>query len=126
MKTPTLSDVRNAGYVVDIVHLRRFDVVYVQNNKIVNKTVERAVKPSTPQQREDIWLRSLEVLNAKGGTTQLTVNDPKTGVDFYAESRCSVDDNYDKGVGIQKCLERVTGLMVVCDGTEGFKMALEV
>jgi hypothetical protein len=63
----------------------------------------------------------------KGGKTEVTVNDPLSGLDFTASATCRDDENYDKSVGVGRCLDRIIGLMLVCEyqNKDGFKVRVK-
>jgi hypothetical protein len=65
-------------------------------------------------------------LRAKGGRTDVYITDPETKAEFYGFSRCHPDDNYDKRAGVNEALKRVAALMLVMDGTDGFKARLQL
>jgi hypothetical protein len=119
-KTTTLADLRNAGYEVDIRHNRIIDYANVVNGKLV---IGKAFM-SVPEFRAFKGTNS--ALRARGGRTDVTVTDPETKLEFYGYGICCDGDNYNKKDGIDEALKRVTALMLVCDGKDGFKCRLQV
>ncbi len=110
-RTPSLSEFRNAGYVVNIEHQRRFRVAYKDPNTgklIVHTTL------GEKQEYEDAGEYLAWEILPKGGKTIVTVVDPVSDLEFFADSTCRDDENYNKRFGVQKCLERVFSLMLVC------------
>lgn len=119
IKTPTLAELSAAGYYVDVRHVRRFDSAYVNNNKLVVETIET----SLPEMRGNT---AGTALRAKGGKTEVWLTDPETSAEFYAYALCHPDDNYCKRDGINEALKRITSLMLVMDGKDGFKPRLQL
>jgi hypothetical protein len=116
VKTPTLKAFREAGYEVDIVHRRAWKVAYndFPTKKIVVKTVLNTLSVMyRPEDKDENGV--LYELLPRGGKTEVTVNDPGSGLDFTASAICRDDENYDKRVGVQRCLDRIIGLMLVCE-----------
>lgn len=126
MKTPTINDFKAAGYDVDITHRRDHQIAYISptTKKLLTKVVQQPHYEFTKNKHGIGEVGLLWQLNARGGKTEVTVIDPITYESFYAFSDCHTDDNYDKKVGIERCLSRIASLMMVCDGKEGFKMRL--
>jgi len=126
IRTPSLAEVRAAGYKVDISHRRLHKVAYTspQTGKLVVHNVCHVKEFVNTDSVKEFML--FELL-PKGGLTEVTVTDPVTNLEFFASSRCHEVDNYDKRAGVEKCLERIIGLMVVCEwkGDEGFKVRLQ-
>ncbi len=122
IRTPSLNEFRNAGYSVNISHLRRYKVAYIplHSSKLVVKTF---FQPEHP--RVDPKLVMTELL-PKGGKTEVRVTDKETGAEFFGYSICHPKDNFKKSEGINEALKRVTGLMLVMDGTDGFKFRIQV
>lgn len=119
MRTPTLKEFIESGYAVTIQHNRRHRIVFFDDNtkKLIIKTTENYPK-------NDFYV-SKELL-PKGGMTEVWVVDPETSAEFYGYGKCNTNENYNKSVGITKALERITQLMLVCDGKNGFTMKIEV
>lgn len=123
IRTPSLAELKSAGYHVNIRHGRSHRLAFIDPNtsKLVVKTMippehPRGIKP------EDVMIELLP----KGGLTEVWVTDPETSAEFYGYARCHKSDNYNKKDGINKALERVMELMLVMDGKDGFKMKLTV
>jgi hypothetical protein len=117
IRTPTLAEVKAAGYHVSITHNRLCRVAYqdLSTGKLVVKTMTRRELPreedcETPEAAHKMVTTITELL-PKGGLTEVWVTDP---------------DNYNKRDGVNKALERVVELMLVMDGRDGFKMKLTV
>lgn len=119
IKTPTLAEIKEAGYVIDVRHIRLFDSAYVHNNKLVVETIESTLPDMVGE-------TSGTALRAKGGKTEIWVTDPKTSAEFYGFAKCHPDDNYNKRAGVNEALKRVAALMLVMDGTDGFKCRLQL
>ncbi len=119
IKTPTLAELSAAGYSVEVRHVRIFDSVYVDNNKLVVQTIESSL-PEMKGQTVGT------VLRAKGGKTEVYVTDPETQTEFYGYGLCHSDDNYCKRDGINEALKRISALMLVMDGKDGFKARLQL
>jgi DNA-binding MarR family transcriptional regulator len=114
-RTPTLDEIKNVGYTVDIRHLRRHRYAYMtENGKLV---IEEILC-----ERKDICASELL---ARGGKTEVRIYD-ETGREWFASATCRNDENYCKATGIDECLKRITGLMLVLDGTDGFKCRLQL
>jgi hypothetical protein len=129
-----LSDFRKASYGVKIVHNRKFKIAYVEpiTGKLIVKIIYNDTLSMTSDGLNPDWNKKpkksefcFSELLAKGGITEVTVTDPETKTDFYAKSICREDENYNKAVGVEKCLDRVYDLMTVCDGVDGFKMKIK-
>lgn len=121
MNIPTLNEIKKAGYTVDINHNRDHTVVdKTDAGKIVTKTIRKPHHTFTKSENYCMW----ELLT-KGGQTEVIVKDNESN-EFIATSECRNDENYEKAIGISHCLERIVGLMLVCDGQNGFKMRLTV
>ncbi len=136
LKTPTLAEVKAAGYVVEVKHNRLTKIAYKDtvNGKIVVKVVDHKthldlinnfkIAELTDGFKINTELFISELL-PKGGLTEIWVTDPDTSAEFYGFAKCSDKENYNKAVGVTKALERVMGLMLVLDGQDGFKMKLK-
>jgi hypothetical protein len=119
IKTPTLAELRDAGYSIDVRHVRLFDTAYVDKGKVIVETLEG----SLPETRGHTFGTALR---AKGGKTEVWITDKETSAEFYGFARCHPDDNYDKKAGVNEALKRVAALMLVMDGKEGFKCRLQL
>jgi hypothetical protein len=119
IKTPTLAELAAAGYSVDVRHVRLFDSAYVDDNKLVVETIESTL-PEMKGQTVGT------VLRAKGGKTEVYVTDPETKAEFYGYGKCHPEDNYNKRDGINEALKRISALMLVTDGVDGFKLRLQL
>ena len=123
VKTPTLAEVIVAGYRVDIKHRRRVKMATKDLS-----TGKLLVKTSLKEKHElSFDLFSYNELLAKGGVTEVTVTDPEFGLEFFASATCRDDEEYCKKTGINKCLDRIIGLMLVCEYKKdnGFKLRLQ-
>ena len=126
IKTPTLAELKAAGYEVDIDHCRLFKIAYEHptTRKLVIHTVchPRQFMSCNSEADEEIGL--LSELLPKGGKTNVMVRDPVSNLDFTATATCREDENYDKRIGVEKCLDRIVGLMLVCEyqNKDGFKV----
>lgn len=116
VKTPTVADLRKSGYKVDVVHRRAWKIAYNDppTGKIVVKNVLNTKRIMEDHSKDGYDLVMFELL-PKGGQTEVTVKDSVSGLDFTASATCRDDENYDKGVGVQRCLDRIIGLMLVCE-----------
>lgn len=123
IKIPSLSEVKAAGYDVKINHVRLFKVAYIDD--LSKKLVVKNVLKTYGEMRNDISENILNELLPKGGKTEVILTDTETNVEFYASTTCRNDENYSKSIGINKALERVIGLMLVCDGRDGFTMRIK-
>lgn len=128
IKTPTLVELRNAGYIVEIEHNRLNRVAYAKNGKVIVKEV---LSSEIPGINEEIVMKSdlgfgMAATLPKGGMTEVWVTDPKTSAEFYGYGRCHPNDNYDKKTGVLEALKKIAGLMMVMDGKEGFKCRLQL
>jgi methenyltetrahydromethanopterin cyclohydrolase len=126
VKTPTVADLRNTGYKVGITHNRVYKMAYTDftSGKIV---VKNGVNPVSTLREANIDSNSdgvLYELLPKGGRTEVTVTDEVNKIDFMASATCREDENYDKRVGVSRCLDRIIGLMLVCEyqNKDGFKV----
>ena len=119
IKTPTLAELAAAGYSIDVKHVRLFDSAYIDNNKLVVVTIESTL----PEMNGPIYGMALR---AKGGKTEVCVTDPETKAQFYGYGKCHPEDNYNKRDGINEALKRIAALMLVTDGTDGFKLRLQL
>jgi hypothetical protein len=112
MKTPTIVDLRKLGYKVKVSHYRNHKAAYVDyNGKIVVKNLLGLVRNAYGNDEG-----TLVELLPKGGVTEVTVRDPDTNLDFFANSTCRDDECYKKKTGVETCLERIHNLMLVVDG----------
>ncbi len=119
IKTPTLAELADAGYSIDVRHVRLFDTAYVDRGKVVVETLEASLS--------EIRGHTFgTALRAKGGKTEVWVTDPATSAEFYGYGRCHPDDNYDKKAGVNEALKKIVALMMVMDGKEGFKLRLQL
>lgn len=115
MNVKTIKEFRKAGYKVHVDHRRLWKIAYIEprNKSLVVKTVENTQgvmsRGGTPDENGVLYQ-----LLPKGGRTEVTVTDPATGLDFYAYADCRSDENYNKRTGVEKCLERVAELVLVC------------
>ena len=116
-KTPTLKEIKAAGYYVNIRHLRAYDVAYKVNDRLY-KEVMYLEKDRANQ--SELMGFGLHALLPKGGRTEVEVYDPETKARFWADSSCHPEDHYVCSEGIKECLKKVTGMMLVSDGVEGF------
>ena len=125
IKTPTLTEVIAAGYRVDIKHRRRYRVAYIEAGskklKVETLLLEKWFVDIDPVPNE------LMELLSRGGVTEVTVTDPEFGLGFFASATCRDDEEYCKKSGIDKCLDRIIGLMLVCEYKKdnGFKLRLQ-
>lgn len=121
-RTPTLAEFKSAGYRVNIEHRRLHNVAYYCPNSgklVVKEFMPPAHPPAAP---DNVMTEMLP----KGGMTEVWVTDPETSAEFYGYAKCHPKDNYSKRDGINEALKRVTGLMLVMDGKDGFKCRLQV
>lgn len=127
IKTPTLAELRAAGYIVDIEHNRLNRVAYAKNGKVIVKEVLSSEISGLEEEVEgsELGFGMVAVL-PKGGMTEVWVTDPDTSAEFYGFGRCHPNDNYNKRDGINEALKKITGLMMVMDGKEGFKCRLQL
>jgi hypothetical protein len=121
-ETPTLKDIKNAGYYVNIRHLRAHSVAYKSGDllEVGVVTVEKEIAESAERHGEGLF-----ALLPKGGRTEVEVYDPETKAKFWADAVCHPDDHYIRAEGIKECLKKISGLMLVCDGTDGFRCRLQ-
>jgi hypothetical protein len=122
IKTPTLVELTAAGYSINIEHNRRHKVAFLNGEKMI---VREAFTNELNGIRRDSEV-GITTLLPKGGMTEIWVTDPETSAEFYGFARCHPDDNYDKHTGINEALKRVAALMLVMDGTDGFKCRLQL
>jgi hypothetical protein len=115
VKTPTVADLRKTCYKVEIVHRRAWRICYsdYKTGKLVVKNVLniKGVMLNETDSPDPILIELLP----KGGVTEVTVSDSVSGLDFTASATCRDSENYDKRVGVKKCLDRIIGLMLVCE-----------
>lgn len=127
IKTPTLAELRAAGYVVDIEHNRLNRVAYAKNGTVIVKEV---LSSEIPGLEKDVkgskFGFGMAAVLPKGGITEVWVTDPETSAEFYGYGRCHPNDNYNKRDGINEALKKIVGLMMVMDGKEGFKCRLQL
>lgn len=116
-KTPTLNDIKNAGYYVNIRHLRAHSVAYKVGPRLETGVVmvEKEVAETAERQGEGLF-----GILPKGGRTEMEVYDPQSRTRFVTHANCHPDDHYVCSEGIKECLKKVTGMMEVNDGVEGF------
>lgn len=118
IRTPSLNEIKLVGYTYEIQHFRNYEVAYKDRyNRLL---VKKVVSPIDPNKFDDV----ITNVNPRGGRTRVTVVD-ETGREWTAEATCRDDDNYNKREGIARCLDRIVGLMLVLDGTEGFRCRLQ-
>jgi hypothetical protein len=126
IKTPTLDELRKAGYVIDIRHNRLFRTARIRDNGTLEvKTFLRDIPSMTVSVDDEEAINPTELL-AKGGVTEIWVTDPETSAEFYGFAKCHPDDNYDKRAGVNESMKRVAALMMVMDGTDDFKCRLQL
>lgn len=127
IKTPTLAELRAAGYVIEIEHNRLNRVAYAKNGKVIVKEVLSSGIPKLEEEvkNADLPFGMVAVL-PKGGMTEVWVTDPETSAEFYGYGRCHPNDNYNKRDGVNEALKKIVGLMMVMDGREGFKCRLQL
>jgi len=126
IKTPTLAELRKAGYVIDIKHNRLFKTARIRENGTLEvKTFLRDIPSMTVSLDDEAAINPTELL-AKGGMTEVWVTDPETSAEFYGFAKCHPADNYDKRAGVNEALKRVAALMLVMDGTDGSKNRLQL
>jgi hypothetical protein len=127
IRTPTLAELRAAGYVVEIEHDRLNRVAYAKNGKLIVKEVLSSGIPGLEEEVKgsELGFGMVAVL-PKGGMTEVWVTDPETSAEFYGYGRCHPNDNYSKRDGINEALKKIAGLMMVMDGKEGFKCRLQL
>ncbi len=119
IRTPTLAEIKAAGYTYEIRHFRHYDVAYKDRyNRLAMTTMLEPINPSR------IWGDVITNAKPKGGRTRVTVFD-ETGREWTADAKCRDDDGYNKKDGINRCLDRIVGLMLVLDGTEDFRCRLQ-
>lgn len=114
MKIPTVEEFRKVGYKIKVEHCRRYLVS--EQNVITRKISYYTVY--VPLWEE---LPGFSQLLPKGGITKVTVITPDN-FEFNHESKCRNDENYNKKVGVNICLEKIYFLMLVCDGKDGFEL----
>jgi len=122
IKIPTLAELSAAGYSINIEHNRLHKVALVKDGRMV---VREAFENELAGLERDYDV-GLKTLLPKGGVTNVRVTDPETSAEFYGHGRCHPDDNYDKHAGIDEALKKIAALMVVMDGTDGFKNRLQL
>lgn len=126
IRTPSLAELKAAGYHVNVEHNRLFKVARVRENGTLEvKTFLRDIPSMTVSSDDEDAFNPTELL-PKGGKTEVWVTDPETSAEFYGYGRCHPDDNYDKKTGVLEALKKITGLMAVMDGKEGFKSRLQL
>lgn len=112
--TPTVREFRQSGYQVRVDHKRAWKTSYVdfETRKIVTEVVYK-----TPREmvNSDFDGEVLIELLPRSGKTEVTVFDPNSGLDFFADATCRDDENYNKKIGTKKCLERISDLIRVCN-----------
>lgn len=127
IKTPTLAELRSAGYVIEIEHNRLNRVAYAKNGKLIVKEV---LSSGIPELEEEVKTADLPfgmvAVLPKGGLTVVWVTDPETSAEFYGYGRCHPNDNYNKRDGVNEALKKIVGLMMEMDGKEGFKCRLQL
>lgn len=121
VRTPTLKEFKAAGYSIIVEHLRRYKIVGKdpRTGKIYVSIVSGASRSTNKNSR------NVELL-ARGGSTTVTIIDPDTGTEFFSAARCRDNENFSKKIGIKYCLNRITSLMLVCSGKDGFTFKIEV
>ena len=87
VRTPTLSELKTAGYVVEVKHNRMHRVAYHDpvSGKLVVKNFIPPVHPLGVEP-ENV----LTELLPKGGKTEVWVTDPETSAEFYEIGRAHV------------------------------------
>ena len=117
---PTIHDLRKAGYKIKVTHSRRVRFATLTRGKLII-----SVELMSLYDFNHNLILAKELL-AKGGVTHMTIFDPETEAEFVAHATCRNDEAYCKLTGINKCLDRLVALMLVCDGKDGFKYRLQV
>lgn len=122
IKTPTLAELHAAGYKTHVEHRRVHKVAYYcpTSGKLVIKDFTPPAHP--PVKPDSVMTEMLP----KGGMTEIWVTDPETSAEFYGFAKCHPEDNYNKRAGVNEALKRVAALMLVMDGTDGFKCRLQL
>lgn len=121
-KLPTVKFLRENGFDVEITHTRRFKIVEL--DKMTGKIVTRHLLSSWEYAKGE---NRLAEFLPKGGLTEMYVTDTtiKDSPTFYVKSVCSTKDNYNKKIGVSKCIARMVDFMRVCDGKDGFTNRLQ-
>ena len=117
VKTPTVAELRKAGYGVRVTHNRVYKMAYndFASGKIV---VKNSTNPISTLKKTNIDCNSdgvLYELLPKGGVTEVTVIDPVSNLEFTASAACRDSENYNKEVGVERCLSRIIDLMRICE-----------
>lgn len=110
------------GFVIDIVHNRRYKTAsFSTRHGVTVKTIER------PKSVDGNPLSSfyMEKLLAKGGSTEVIAFHKPTETKFTAKSICHEKDNFDKTVGTIVALNKLNELIEAAS-TEGFTPQEEV
>lgn len=120
-KTPTLKEIKAAGYYVNIRHLRAHDAAYKIGSRLETGVMmmEKEVAEAAERQGEGLFS-----IRPKGGRTEIEVYDPESRTRFCCFSLCHPDDHYVRSDGIKEALKQVTGMMSVKDGVDGFRYRL--
>ena len=126
IKTPTLAELRDTGYVINIEHNRARRIAYTKNGKMIVKDILDSEIPELNIEEDSDYGFGLGTVLPKGGLTEVWVTDPETSAEFYGYGRCHSKDNYNKRTGIGEALKKISGLMMVMDGKEGFKCRLKL
>lgn len=126
MKIPSVQELTDAGYIVDVWHVRRYKFAWV--NGVTGK-IETKVKLCLPYDREvetsnmDGGMYSQLLPN--GGQTVVSVVDPATGDEFEGVAYCRNDENYNRKVGVMVALTEITQLMLA-EKEIGYTPRLEI
>lgn len=117
---PTIDDLTEAGYTVNITHLRFWDTAGVRNGKLFKESTLASVPSISRTCPPDCW-----ALRAKGGATEVIIGDPVTGAILYALAICRDDENYNRKTGVEEALKRAKALMILAGGNGMFSYRLQ-
>jgi hypothetical protein len=129
INTPSLGELIEKGFKVEITHNRNFRISYSEpiTNKLIVKTVQRPISEMDGDARSFGALQHrtyISQLLPNGGKTEIKVVHP-AGHEIYAHAVCADIENYNKRRGVDIALRRAYQLMIVCDGKDGFKLAYD-
>lgn len=112
-ESPTVAELVNLGYKVDVVHHRNYKIAHMgNNNKLVIKTV---CHPRWFVETESISGDAFYELLACGGVTEITITCPDTRLEFFGKATCHSEVKYNKKEGVKECLKRIVDLMRVVE-----------
>lgn len=107
MNNSQINKLRNAGFRVKVLHLRRCKVVMFRHDKIYQLEQLHSKYFARSLRNKSCFIEILP----NGGETHITISDYGSKSDFIASTVCRNDEPFVRSVGIQNCLEQLEKIM---------------